>query len=241
VLLSNPGFSNGLGLHIHIRTKVETWWSYIEQAVVQIGDQMLELRGGSNAEGGPQYWVNGIPGHANVDGDQELARMGEQLDAGFKVHYWKKGDKVHLFRIDLNHLGDAISLQTYKDWVAVNVKARKHDNFVGAKGLMGSFPSGVLLARDGVTVMMDTDAFGKEWQVSDHETMLFHEAGEVKPAMECFMPTDKTAEQRKRRLGETKVTLEDAEKVCDHVAKEDHDSCVFDVLATGDPDMAGAY
>jgi hypothetical protein len=45
VLLSNPGFGNGLGLHIHTRTKVESWWSYIEQAVVQIGDQMIELSG----------------------------------------------------------------------------------------------------------------------------------------------------------------------------------------------------
>jgi hypothetical protein len=64
VLLSNPGFSNGWGLHIHIRTK-----------------------------------------------------------------------------------------QTHKDWVALNVKASKPENFVGTMCLMGSYPSGDLVARDGVTVM----------------------------------------------------------------------------------------
>jgi hypothetical protein len=102
-----------------------------------------------------------------------------QLAGGFRVHYRKISDKQHLFRIDLNDFGDAISLQTYKDWVAVNVKASKPENFVGTKGLVGSYPSGDLVARDGVTVMTDTDAFGKEWQVLADEAMLFHEDGEV--------------------------------------------------------------
>lgn len=52
VLFNNPDFGNGLGLRVHTRTKIETSSSYIEQVVVQIGDQMLQLNGASNPDGG---------------------------------------------------------------------------------------------------------------------------------------------------------------------------------------------
>jgi hypothetical protein len=243
VLFNNPGFGNGLGLRVHIRTKIETWWSYIEQAVVQIGDQMLQLNGGSNANGGPHYWVNGMPGQANVSEDPNLATLveHEQFDAGFSVYYQKPNDKRHLFRIALNHAGDAITLHTYKDWLFVDVRVGKQQNFAGTMGLLGRFPSGDLVARDGVTVMTDTNAFGKEWQVLATETMLFHHDGAVIPAMECVMPAEKIAKDQQRRLGESFVSLEDAEAACAHVADQGHDDCVFDVMASEDIDMAGAY
>ena len=48
--------------------------------------------------------------------------------------------------------------------VAVNVKAGKAANFAGTKRLMGSYPSGEMLSRDGKT-NMEAIGFGKEWQV----------------------------------------------------------------------------
>ena len=46
--MDNPAFGNGLGLRVHIRTKIHTWWSYIESAVVMIGDGILEVKGGED-------------------------------------------------------------------------------------------------------------------------------------------------------------------------------------------------
>ncbi len=58
------------------------------------------------------------------------------------------------------------------------------------------------------------------------------------------MPTPMQASQLRRRLLETSAVDEAAaEKACAHWGKEGKDDCVFDVLTTGDLEMAvvGAY
>ena len=136
-------------------------------------------------------------------------------------------------------------METYKAWVAVNVRANhKVNNFNGAAGLMGSYPSGILVGRDGVTLFdEDTNAFGKEWQVNQSEPMLFHKKEGVQHPTSCQMPTMDAAAGRnlRRRLGEALITKDDAHRACAHATAENHDACVFDVLATNDKDMAGAY
>lgn len=244
VLLQNPDFANKLGLTIHIRTKMESWWSYIEAVVVQIGDQMIEFQGRED-DGTPIYWVNGLSGDDHVQSDANLMALQNQLRAhmpGFAVIYKKLNSKDHQFRIDLNLQGDAISFRNFKKWVQVNVKANKAEHFAGTKGLMGSYPTGALVARDGDTVMTDTDAFGKEWQVLSTEPMLFHEVKGVQHPEVCAMPDATTmAATKKRRLGESLVIQEAAEFACAGVDEDNFDACVFDVLATNDVEFAGAY
>jgi hypothetical protein len=41
VLVDSPNFDDGKGLKIHIRTKIVTWWSYIDTAVVKVGDDTV--------------------------------------------------------------------------------------------------------------------------------------------------------------------------------------------------------
>jgi len=48
VLLDNPDFMDGLGMKVHVRTKIETWWSFVESAAIQIADQVIEVVGGDN-------------------------------------------------------------------------------------------------------------------------------------------------------------------------------------------------
>ncbi|CAB9522562.1 expressed unknown protein [Seminavis robusta] len=45
LLLNNPDFNNGQGMHIYARTKIVRWWSYIDQVVVKIGDDVFEVHG----------------------------------------------------------------------------------------------------------------------------------------------------------------------------------------------------
>ncbi|CAB9523466.1 expressed unknown protein [Seminavis robusta] len=59
LLLRNPDFNNGQGMHIYARTKIVRWWSYIDQVVVKIGDDVFEVHGGVQEP--LPYWINDKP------------------------------------------------------------------------------------------------------------------------------------------------------------------------------------
>merc|ERR1711935_1329893 len=60
VMVSNPNFANGLGIDIHIRTKIVRFWSYIQRAVIRIGNDILEVEGTLNITNA-EYWINYEP------------------------------------------------------------------------------------------------------------------------------------------------------------------------------------
>jgi hypothetical protein len=230
VLVNSPGFLNGLGLGIHMRTKINTWWSYIDTAVLRIGNDTFEVQGGLNTA---KYWVNGVEGEL-----KETGYLAETI-SGYKIWFNDVSKKSKRFRIDVGY--DVIGMETFNDFVRVNVKADpKSDNFAGSNGLMGAYPTGEMVDRKG-GVVTDTNAFGKEWQVLRTEPMLFHNVEGVQHPEECRMP-DRTATKRRRRLGEALITEEDAARACARVSPDnERDACIFDVLATNDKDMAGSY
>ena len=106
---------------------------------------------------------------------------------------------------------------------------------------MGDYYSGKTLARDGQTVMDDYAAMGEEWQVLPSEPRLFHELSHPQFPEKCLEPEDPRGERR-RRLEESSITMEQAEEACktleDPLARKD---CVYDILATQDIDMVGAF
>jgi hypothetical protein len=222
VLLENQEFANGLGLHVHIRTKINTWWSSIQSAVVQIGENTLQITGGDKEA---TYSLNGEV-HDLQDGQGSLG--------DFPVKFTRINDHQGRIRIDVGD-GDGIMMETYKGFVRVNVGAKVHDKWVGSGGLLGSYPEGKMLGRDGKTLIEDANAFGQEWMVLPSEGKLFHDGGNVGET--CEMPTKSEG----RRLGESMISLEDAESACARVPTDSFDACVFDVLATNDKDMAGSY
>ena len=103
---------------------------------------------------------------------------------------------------------------------------------------MGDYESGNVLARDGNSIISDPNDFGKEWQVLSTEPMLFHNVEGVQHPEACAMPT---LDQASRRLGESKFSRKEAEEACSQVAANEREDCVYDVMATGDLEMAGAY
>ena len=110
---------------------------------------------------------------------------------------------------------------------------------------MGTYPKGQKVARgasDLSSIFDDDITFGKEWQVHNTETLLFHDRGlgGVQYPTECTMPT-LTHAATMLRLGEGGITMADAELASARVGDDDRDTCVFDVLATSDKDMAGSY
>jgi hypothetical protein len=225
VLLHNSVFESGLGLDVHIRTKIRRDMSYISSAALRIGKDLLEV------ESQGVYWLNGV---LSADLPDEFS--------GFTFSHTQPTDKQYVFEV---HLGgrERIKLKTYKDFVSVLVEQGKSEHFGGSAGLMGDFQTGHMIGRDGKTVIDDADAFGQEWQVLDTESSLFHTVRLPQHPNVCTLPPPMQASQLRRRLLETSsVDQLAAEKACEHWG-EGKDDCVFDVLTTGDPEMAvvGAY
>jgi hypothetical protein len=226
VMFKDPEFESGLGFDVHIRTQIRREFSFIAFAALRIGQDVLEVA----SQG--VYWFNGV---LNADLPQEIS--------GFAFSHTQPTKKEHVFEVLLGGR-ERIKLKTYKDFVAVLVEQGKAANFVNSVGLMGNFRTGHMLARDGKTVMDNWNAYGQEWQVLDTEPSLFQAVRLPQHPNVCTLPTPKQTSQLSRRLAATSSDeLLAAEKACEQWG-EGKDDCVFDVLATGDLDMAvvsGAY
>ena len=225
-LLHAPNFTLDMELDINIRTKIRYGYSYIEEAVLSIGEETLHVSSFGN------YAIDGVS-HADLS-------VGI---SGFPIVYSHPNDKVHSFEILLGE-GEKIVLKTFKDMVAVNVDHLHADRFHGSVGMMGAFDKhGAMLGRDGTTIISDPNNFAAEWQVREDESMLFPTAKEPQYPQACVLPAASTKESRlRRRLGET-ATRKEAEKACANWPEDRVDMCVQDVMATGDLDLAlaGAF
>lgn len=223
VLLQAPVFSESSALAINVRTKIRRNYSYIESAVVQLGEDTFEV----SSFGG--YIYNGIS-NANKD---------SLTVGGFPVKYSQPSDKEHMFQIQISDK-ETISLKTFKDMVSVSIDHANPVRFRHSLGMMGSFDQhGAMLARDGKTVLEDPAVMAAEWQVKDDEPMLFQAVHGPQHPSQCIMPDSETQEIRGRRLGESHAR-EAAEKACAHWDADIRDACIFDVIATGDLDAASA-
>ena len=223
-LITAPHFAPGLTLDINIQTTIRYEYSYIESAVVQIGEDSLEV----TSFGG--YFVDGVSG----------ADMPAQI-AGFTVDHFHPSKHVHIFEIQLEE-GEKIVLKVFKDMVSVKLEGADAKRFRGSQGMLGSFDQkGLMLGRDGATLIDDPNVFGAEWQIKTDEDMLFQSSRQPQYPQECQLPAVEQ-ESRRRRLGES-IAVEAAEKACASWPKLLMSACVHDVLATNDLELAlaGAY
>lgn len=206
-----------LALDIHVRTKVRYDYSYIESAVVRLGEDTLQV------DSFGQYYLNSVSG----------ADLPAQL-AGFPVTHTRPNDKQHIFTIDLG-FEESLVVSNFKDMVSIKVGNADESRFHGSVGLMGEFGGkGRLLARDGVTTMEDPNSLGQEWQVRNDEDMLFQVSREPQYPKECILPA--TTAKKSLRFGQS-ITRSAAEKACAHW-KDNKEACVSDVMKTGDLDLA---
>jgi hypothetical protein len=221
VLLKSSTFESGLGLDVHIRTKMKRDMSYISSAALRIGEDILEV-----ASKGV-YYLNGVEG----------AELPSEF-SGFPFSHTQPNAIQHVFEIYLGGR-ERVKIKTYKDFVSVLIEQAQNEHFGDSAGLMGEFEGGHMIARDGKTVLEDPNAFGLEWQVRDTEPMLFQDARFPQYPQACTLPLPKLASQLRRRLSEVSIDELAAKKACAHWG-EGMDDCIFDVLATGDLNMASA-
>jgi hypothetical protein len=232
VLAKDPAFASGLGIDVQIRTKLVRFWSYIKVASIRIGDDILEVEGNADPEDlDTHYWMN-------LEYQGEINSLG-----GFPVTATKPLSYKRKFDIDLGskYPNQKIVIATYKEFVSVNFENGTEESFGKTVGLLGDFKTGKTLARDGATIVHDFWEYGSEWQVLPVEDMLFHDVSAPQFPKKCIEPEDPRGDRR-RRLGEMTVTEEQAEAACARLKDAaDRKDCVYDILATQDLAMVGAY
>jgi len=232
ILVKDNSFANGLGLEVQIRTKLVRFWSYIKSAAIRIGDDILEVQGNGNPDDiDNHYWFN-------LEYQGEIKTIG-----GFPVTLKDTAEYSRSFEIDLSskYPGLNIVINYYKEFVKVDFKNGSKEAFGNTIGLLGNFKTGKTLARDGFTVIDDFSQFGNEWQVLPFEHMLFHDVEQPQFPSKCIEPEDPRGDRR-RRLGESSVSEAEAEKACASLSDPlDRKDCIYDILATQDLGMVGAY
>ena len=115
-----------------------------------------------------------------------------------------------------------------------------HSDFYGSAGMMGHYPTGAMLNREGEE-MTDFTEFGFEWQVNLEDPVLFRQTRSPQlPFEQCRMPTAARPARRKLR-GADAALFEAAREACAHVSGSDFDLCTDDVMATGDVGLASVW
>jgi len=232
ILAKDPKFANGVGLDVQIRTKMVRFWSYIHTAAIRIGDDILEIQGSvGDKDRDTHYWFN-------FQYQADVTTVG-----GFPLTITSNGNHKRFFEIDLSSKfpGQKILISAFKEFVAVDFKDSTTESFGNTVGMLGDYKSGKTFARDGVTEVHDVNELGNEWQLLPSDDMLFHDKAEPQYPKRCILPEDPQG-QRRRRLDESSISVEQAEAICatlkDPLTIKD---CVYDILATQDLDMVGAF
>jgi hypothetical protein len=218
--LRAPEFDHGLGMEVQIRTTSRYDYSYVEEAAIKIGDDILQV--GSFGD----YMLNGVTGATTP------TVMGGQ----FPLTHEAVNKKQHRFFIELSK-DEHVIISTFKDMVNVDFKNATNQHFAGSSGLMGDYTDGKKYGRDGVKVFdADYDAFGQEWQVLESEENLFATLRAPQYPAKCNFP------EALPKLDKG-ISQEAAEEACTNLVGAAKDRCVSDVMLTGDLDAAsaGAY
>jgi len=227
VLIHEKDFEPNVDLHLHVRTTIRYEYSYIENAALRIGDDVLEVVSFG------QYALNNV--------DQADLNDKEATLAGYPIYHTVKSSKEHIFEV-VTGSNENITISTFKDMVSVKINGARFEHFGQSVGIMGSV-AGDMLTRDGrvVNVTEDPSAFGQEWQVREDEPMLFRTARSPQaPKEQCKLPSAASKDHLRRRLAK-KSTRDAAEVACAHVSsKSAKEACIFDVIATSDLDIAHA-
>jgi hypothetical protein len=138
------------------------------------------------------------------------------------------------YSLKLDH-GVEILFKFYKNYL--NVEVVGHDDLVDSKGLLGSYPTGDMVGRDG-SLFNNYNDFAFEYQVGPEDPKIFSLAREPQlPYERCRLPSIGRPSRRNLRAQESKL-LTEAQEACAGQTGSNFDLCVDDVMMTGDIGIA---
>lgn len=217
--LRSENFHNGDGLEIQIRTEHEDWYSFISDAAIRIGSDILELAG----EG--KFVFNG-------ESSSDLAALPVDIAGYHLEHYTKEREEATEYFYDI-HLNDSeyIRVRSFKHFVFVTFAPGVYNELSDSVGLMGNWETGALVGRDGETEMEEW-ALGPEWQVKEEPNLFLADRYPQFPK-QCIPPKW----EAEKAIEVSVISKEQAVTACAHWGTE-QERCIFDVRATGDIDLA---
>jgi len=224
VLIDNPHLSTGAGVRVHVRTKIRSWYSFIQEAAIQIDSEVLEIHAQK------AFFLNGkaIVGPPNYFGGYPI-----EIVNSTKWCRKKSCPRTVITRLKLGVDG-SITVTAWKGFLYVDVYAvgagfRDSVGLLGKRDIVGKF------ARNG-TILQDDRTYAEEWQVLDTEPALFLEKKYPQYPDRCIIPPKGQVFRRSPNINRRM-----AMKACSQVTDGAKDACMFDVMATGDIDMALPY
>jgi hypothetical protein len=226
---------DGTELNLHIRTEIKTEWSFIANAVVQIGNETFEVIASED-----KAFLNG----------QETSKFPLDMGTKYNVQYYvdqlERSDartgqtrriNRSIYTIILEN-GESIVFSVFKGIISVRVNAF----FVDSEGLLGVHGQDGMIGRNLSAIPNnDPNAFGQEWQVNGSEPMLFTKRRSPQFPERCILPS--VALKARRRLSSVQGdTFQQAVQACANISDKDmHQFCIDDVSLTGDTDLAEGY
>jgi von Willebrand factor type D domain len=224
VMARSVSFDDGLGLDVHARTEmVGNTWSLVSNAAVRIGDDVFELN--NNGTHYINYEANAIL-PATLANKYEIQYEEEHVhNVDNSIRTW--------YTIDLGN-GDKIQITNFKKMISVNVAVKLSDTV----GMLGTSGVPGLVARDGQT-KINADEMGAQWQVNGEEAILFNEMRSPQYPESCRLP-EVSMTHRRLAAADDNMTAK-AKEACHGVADDLYDFCLYDVLISGNVDLARTY
>jgi len=223
VLVHVPKFKSGSALNVHLRTEIRSHYSVIINFAIGIGTEVFEVAGKG------EYYLNGI--HQEQPPSVFAGFPIKKLNETERCVRLDRCPQTVMYKIDLGFYGDIV-VTVWKDIVWTSISASKL-GFRGAVGLSGKWGTSGMFARDD-TLLKDANEFGREWQVRDTEPKLFHRERAPQYPVTCKQPP----KMESRRYQMDPVFYKKAEDACSHKSEDSVEMCLFDVLATGDLEIA---
>lgn len=229
VMVHSDQFQEGSGLDLHVRTKIQDYFSYIESAAVRVGSNVLEIRKESVVLDGVVFTELPL-----VFGDEKHRYSLHRAE----VEEGKNPVNYNYYELDLD--GDSsILFKFYKKFLTISIDGHEAE-FGDSVGLLGDYENGNMVGRNGQLVPT-AEEFGFEWQVRPEEPKLFEDDRSPQlPYERCRMPTAARPQRRKLR-GALATLHEEALAACASQVDSDFTLCVEDVMATGDLGLASVW
>ena len=209
-------------------------YSFIEAVAIQYGDSYYEFNN-ADPQNPPKQYFGGAP-------IESLPfRQGE-----FKItsHMMKNVDlqqDILAVNVHFDNSQDKIAIHAMGSFVFVDIDATSNE-LTTAAGLLGSFPEGKMLGRDGSDLSFDRDIYGNHWQVQTDEPKLFVSTPEGHPMapQTCKLPE---VDAHDYLRSENAELYQIAVEACIQEGVEglDLDDCVFDVVVLKNKNMAAAW
>eukprot|EP00977_Amphora_coffeiformis_P016499 scaffold5125_cov156-Amphora_coffeaeformis.AAC.8 len=231
VMVQSNSFHQGAGLDLHVRTTIEDYFSYIETAVLRVGNDVVEFHKKNMYINNVEIIPSELP--VTFGGAFKYTISNGEVETVMNPKFYQ------YYKVDLNE-DSTMLFKFYKQYLTISISGHPAD-FGDSVGLLGEYHTGRMISRSGV-VMDNYKDYGFEWQVNPEDAKLFREDRSPQlPYEVCRLPT---APRPARRLRSATVRLlhDNAHKACSHVpSSSDFDLCIEDVMATGDVGLASLW